>query len=74
MRKNISDGWHTICGFNVYVENGIVKKGELEDYNGIHYTAWPYRLSKQGGWDNVAGFITVDSFRYGVKRGTVMLF
>ena len=75
MSNNISNGWHNVAGFRVYVENGVVKRGELEDINGNHYTAWIYRKSRYGsGWDNISGFISVSGFRSSVKRGTVTLF
>lgn len=26
--KKLSDGWHTICGYNCWVENGLVRRTE----------------------------------------------
>ena len=71
MRK-IKDGWHTILGHDVYVENGIVKRG-IEQLSPLNIVAvYPYRYVPKGvykGWwrENVS----VDAFRAGVKRGTI---
>lgn len=72
MRKT-KDGWHKIAGFNIFVENGRVMRGIRHDINGSEVTAYPYRASKNGGWDNDAG-LTVEAFKAGVRRGTVTLF
>lgn len=69
MTKTIKDGWHVIAGYRVYVENGCVQHGLTSDGQ---RTTWPYRKSKYGGWDNDKG-LTVDAFRAGVARGTVMM-
>lgn len=66
----IKDGWHNIKGYDIYVENGLVKRGTLGD--DLNYrTAWIYTKSKNGGWDNASGELTVSAFRARVKRGTV---
>lgn len=71
MKKVIKDGWHVICGYEVYVENGIVIRGIREDYNGSRVSAYPYRACRSGGWDHDT--MSVDAFRAGVKRGTISL-
>ena len=79
----IYDGWHTICGHNVYVEAGCVVRGVTGIHNQI--TTYPYRVHYEwhddvggkkrvtNGWDKCAG-ITVDAFRAGVRRGTINMF
>jgi len=69
MAKTIRDGWHEIAGYRVYVESGRIKHGITQDGQ---RTTWPYRKSKDGGWDNEAG-LTVDAFRAGVNRGTIIM-
>lgn len=71
MAKNtIRDGWHTICGYEVYVEDGYIMHGVTGGWQSV--TTWPYRACKHGGWD-ATGPITVDAFRAGVRRGTIMM-
>lgn len=71
MNCMIKDGWHTIQGYKVYVEDGKVLRGILGEGNSQR-TAYPFRRSKNG-WDNDSG-LTVNAFRSGVKRGTVNMF
>jgi len=68
MKKIIADGWHTVEGYEVYVENGKILRGILGKGN-AQRTAYPYKVSKYGGMDIDTG-ISVDAFRAGVKRGT----
>lgn len=70
--KKISDGWHTISGYTVYVEDGKVIRGILGEGN-AQRTAYPYRRARHGGWDNDSG-LTVSAFRAGVARGTIQMF
>lgn len=72
MTNMIKDGWHVICGYDVYVENGFIVRGIKEDYNRSPVAAYPYRRCRRGGWDQ--DNMSVDAFRSGVKRGTVCMF
>lgn len=73
MKKQINDGWHTIAGHQVYVEGGRVLRGLKLDHNNSQVTAYPYRANRYGsGWDNDVG-ITVEAFRAGIKRGTIIM-
>lgn len=71
MAKKIKDGWHTICGYEVYVEDGYILRG-------VSSTDWRqvpthvYRACKPSGWSST-GPITVDAFRSGVRRGTISM-
>lgn len=78
--KMISDGWHTICGYEVFVEDGCIIRGVVGSGN-AQKTAYPYRQcwSFNGlgerhpdGWDNCSG-LSVDAFRAGVRRGTICM-
>lgn len=70
MKKN-KDGWHVIYGYRVYVEDSCILRGIIGDGNSQR-TSYPYRISKYGGWNNCAG-LSVNAFRAGVKRDTIMM-
>lgn len=70
--KNRRDGWHTLQGYQVYIQNNQILRGLKSDQNGSELTAYPYRISKYGGWDNCTG-ISADGFIAGVRRGTIIL-
>ena len=70
MKKTVKDGWHKIAGYDVYVDNGYIKRGTKD--NG-RLTAWPYRSGKDGGWD-LDQYMTPDSFRRKVKNGSAAMF
>lgn len=74
MAKNITDGRHTISGYEVYIENGKIVRGMKRDPSGIgKLPAYVYRSSKYGGYDRESGGLTVSAFRSGVRRGTISL-
>lgn len=58
----MKDGWHTICGYEVWVENNRVTRGTKYDNSHSLVAAYPYRKCKTGGWDNCSG-ISVSTFR-----------
>lgn len=66
----MKDGWHKICGYDVYVENDRVLRGTKA--NGT-LPAYVYRSCKTGGWYSNGG-ITVNAFRSGVRRGSIRMF
>ena len=66
----IKDGWHVLMGYDVYVENSRVLYGVTSDGQ---QTIYPFRSVRTGGWDNASG-LTVDSFRAGIRRGTIRMF
>lgn len=73
--KKISNGWHIVCGFRCYVEDGCILRATKVDHNGSEVTAWPYRKTpaKYGsGWDIATG-ISVDAFRAAFARGTATI-
>ncbi len=68
--KAIRDGWHKVAGYDVFVEGGKVLRGTIG--SGTSYrTGYPYKYYRTGAY-NVAG-ISVNAFRYGVKRGNIEL-
>lgn len=72
MKRKISDGWHKLCGYDVYVEDGCVVRGVSDDWKQGLRTTWVYRTSRHGDFV-FAGKVTVDAFRAGVRRGTIIM-
>lgn len=70
----MQDGWHTLKGYKVYVENDRVLRGVLGEADN-QVTAFPYRQDKKHKnlWDKAVG-ITCSAFVSGVRRGTVRMF
>lgn len=66
--KKIKDGWHTISGYTVYVEDGKVLRGLSSDKQ---KAVFPYRAVKDG-WTSASG-LTVGAFRSGVRRETIIM-
>lgn len=64
-----TDGWHTVYGYDVFVMGGYVVRATKEDHNGSLVTASVYRRCPYGGWDNMNGYVTLDTLRKGLKRG-----
>lgn len=65
----IRDGWHTIAGYEVYVEDGFIVRGISDDHQKPLYV---YRSVRSGGYDREYN-ITPDAFRAGVRHGTIIL-
>lgn len=70
----IKDGWHKICGYDVYIENGKILRGVKPDVSGCgEVFAYVYRWKKSlNCWCNVKE-ITVDAFRSGFNRKTIIM-
>ena len=74
MAKKVKDGWHTICGHSVLVEDGKVRRGVAE-VNGERNAVYPYRWSGKPHNCFVSDQnMSVDAFRSAVKRGTAQMF
>lgn len=69
MTKKVKDGWHTIAGCDVYIENGYIIRGTKNDGQ---LPAYPYRAAKGGGWD-LDQYMTPETFRRKVKDGTAKM-
>lgn len=69
----MKDGWHSISGYDVFIENGKVMRGTLG--SGTNYRpVYPYKhFLGDRGWYNVSGQIIANAFRYGVKRGFIIM-
>lgn len=65
----MKDGWHSIQGKSVYVENGFVRA--MKNNNTL--SAYVYRSCRTGGWD-LEGKITPAAFIAGVRRGIIIVF
>ena len=72
MKKTERTGWYTVAGYEVYIENGIVKRGIGADPNGSRITVYPYIRSKYGYWDKDTS-LTEAAFRARVARGTLIM-
>lgn len=70
MKKYSKDGWYTVCGYEVYIEDGKILRGISSDHQ---KPTWVYRHAKTDGWDREEA-ITPDAFRAGVRRGTIDMF
>lgn len=68
----MKNGWHTICGYDIFVENNRVLRGTKYDHNHDLVTAYPYRKCKTGGWDNCSG-ISVSTFRSLCNKGDLIM-
>ena len=70
----MTDGWHSLGGYMVYVEKDRVLRGVIGEYLGTK-TAYPHRRDKRRKnlWDCCAG-LTCNAFKAGVRRGTIKLF
>lgn len=66
----MKDGWHKVCGYNVYVESGHVVRGVTHDEQRPTYC---YRYDRDLRCLVATGRISVSAFRRGVKRGTVTM-
>ena len=64
----VKNGWHTISGYTVYVEDGKVLRGLSTDKQ---KAVFPYRAVKDG-WTSASG-LTVDAFRSGIRRDTIIM-
>ena len=68
MSKNVRDGWHVINGIDVFVEDGIVKRGVVNDT-----TVYPYRWDASlNCWSSCSG-LTIAALRAGMNRGTITM-
>lgn len=70
--KNRRDGWHTLQGLTVYIENNCVIRGIKKDRNGSEVSAYPYRKVGLHEWSNCSG-ISADAFISGVKRDKIII-
>lgn len=70
--KNMKDGWHTLAGIEVYVEDGFVVRGVTKDLSGLgERTIYPYEKSKYGGLDKCK--VPVSIFTRRIKNETVFM-
>lgn len=68
----MKDGWHTILGYDVYVENNRILRGTLGEGFTCR-TAYPYKWNKTYRcWIKNTG-VSINSFRNGVKRESMIM-
>lgn len=69
MSRQTTDGWHTVYGMDVFVEDGRIVRGVIIGRDGSRVTAYPYRYDREAGnWVNQAGRVTLNAFRKGYPR------
>ena len=62
-------GWHTVKGYEVYVEDDKVMRGI-----GKEVTVYPYSYLKEyNSYTNASGELTLSAFRSRLNRGTVIM-
>ena len=66
----MKNGWKTILGNTVYVDNGDVIRGTILDHNGYQVPAAVYRKQRDNTWVRFDK-LSEAAFRSGVKRGTI---
>ena len=68
----VSNGWHNLSGYLVYVWDGQVVRGMF----GVgldQRPAWLYRYNSRLGIWSFCVSMSVNAFRSGVRRGTVKI-
>ena len=68
-KTKIRDGWHTVNGWNVYVEDGYAVRGVSRDSQRPLYL---YTPARGGGMDRIDG-IPFGALRGRMNRGTIVL-
>ena len=71
-KKKLSDGWHIVCGYDAYIEDGRIVRMTKRGRDGSEVPAAPYRACRYGGWSNDTG-CTVDAFRTAYLRGNMIV-
>lgn len=66
----MKNGFHTVCGNRVYIENDRVLYGMVETSEGLK-KCYPY-IKDNNGFSNCTG-IRVNSFRYYSTKGAAVL-
>ena len=66
------DGWYKVKGFDIYVEDQVVKRAMKLDNNGYAVSAQVYYRTKDG-WTNGQGF-PFKTVRNGIYKGTWWVF
>ena len=64
------NGWKIVSGYEVFVKNGKIMRGVIENHNGSEITAYPYRLMPDGSWSREIG-VTLAALRAAARRGTM---
>lgn len=74
MAREVKDGWHTICGYSVWVEDGKVRRGVSGEGCNMH-PIYPYRWAGKPHNCFVSDpNMSADAFRNAVRRGTAQMF
>lgn len=68
--KEYKDGWHTLGGYRVYIEDGYVLRGLSLDGRTTRYM---YEANKDGGFDKIER-MKVAAFKSRCARNTMYMF
>lgn len=68
--KEYKDGWHTLGGYRVYIEDGYVLRGLSLDGQTTRYM---YEANKDGGFDKIER-MKVGAFKSRCARNTMYMF
>lgn len=70
----MKSGWHTVKGYEVYVEDDKVMRGIGKDHNSQEVTVYPYSYLKEyNSYTSLSGELTLSAFRSRLNRGTVIM-
>lgn len=72
--KHYKDGWHTLGGHKVYIQNDHVLRGVTSDHSGLgQRPLYPYIRCKTGGYDREEK-VLASTFTRRIKSGTLAMF
>lgn len=68
----MKNGWHKILGYDVYIEDNKVLRGTLGE-GSTYRTAYPYKWDKTHRCWIKNTSVSINSFRNGVKRESMVM-
>ena len=71
--RALKDGWHTVCGEEVYIENGEVVRGVWIKCDGQNRPLYVYRWEERLRCWIYNGRTKYETFRSGLRRGNMRL-
>ena len=71
MKKQVKDGWHTVKGYEVYVEGGKVTRAVSDTGQG-RVAVYTYRITKEGTY--IRCNVSLPALRAGLSRGSIRFY
>ena len=71
MKKEVRDGWYTVKGYEVYVEDGAVARAVSDKGHG-RVTVYPYRITREGAYIRCS--VSLPALRAGLSRGSIIFY